>query len=133
MLMKLANVCHILDLPNDVYPMDMAVNFLQTGNQTVKLEDQTFVGTTILRKQMMSLENLHPDIQNLCQGLIVVESELLSTDVQLNQDFQLSFAEERTYIAILWRILSGRREIMLKRLSCLMCRRAEAGGQPARK
>ena len=88
--MKLANVCHILDLPNDVFPMDMAVNFLQTGNQTVKLEDQTFVGTTFIRKQMMSLDNLHPDIQHLCEGLIVVESEVISTNVQLSQDFQLT-------------------------------------------
>ena len=90
--MKLGNVCHILDLPNDIFPLDMAVNFLQIGNQTVKVEDQTFAGTTLVRQHIMPLDDLHPDIQQMCSGHTVVKSEMISnTNVTLNQDFQLTF------------------------------------------
>ena len=93
MLLKLDRVCHILDLPNDIFPLDMAVNFLLTGvgYPAVKVEDQQFVGTTLVRLHIMSLDNLHPDIQRLCSGHTVYKSDMLTTSVPLNQDYQLTF------------------------------------------
>ena len=94
MLLKLDRVCHILDLPNDIFPLDMAVNFLQTGNQSVKVEDQIFTGTTLVKNHIISLDNLHPDIQYLCSGLTVVKSDIFSSvnvsTTMFNQDFQLT-------------------------------------------
>ena len=62
MLFKLGNVCHILDLPRDFYPMDMSDNFLQIGaaDQTIKVEDQTQAGISLVRTGAVSLGSLHP-------------------------------------------------------------------------
>ena len=94
MLLKIDDVCHILDLPEEFYPMDMAVNFLQTGSEknTVKLEDQSFAGKTLIRRGNVSLDHLHPDIQRLCTGHEVVKSEQVSVPVQHNQEFELTLS-----------------------------------------
>ena len=100
MLVKFGNICHILDLPDDTFPMDLAVNFLQTGDKTVQLEDQSLAAMTLVKTgKAVDRTKLHPDIQRLCEGMRLVKSEYqvrkappVSSTVPA--EFQLNFNTE---------------------------------------
>ena len=79
MLLQFGKRCHILDLPSDVFPMDIGVNFLETesGNFILNQEDQMISTNTLIVTGSLGLETLHPDIQKLCKGFQVVKSEMV--------------------------------------------------------
>ena len=86
MLLKFGARCHILDLPSDVFPIDIGVNFLETesGNFILDAEDQQISTRTLIVEASIELGALHPDIQKLCTGFEVVRSVM----VPANQTYQ---------------------------------------------
>jgi hypothetical protein len=79
MLLKFGARCHILDLPSDVFPIDIGVNFLETesGNFILNQDDQIISTNTLVVDGTIELGTLHPDIQKLCEASEVVRSRMV--------------------------------------------------------
>ena len=79
MLLKFGARCHILDLPSDVFPIDIGVNFLETesGNFILNQDDQIISTNTLIVDGTIELGTLHPDIQKLCEASEVVRSRMV--------------------------------------------------------
>ena len=75
---------------------------------------------------MKSGKRIHPH-HNMIPYIIKICFTLM------NHDFERSPADVKTYLAILLRMLSGKRDIIEKRDICLNCNRAVEGREPARK
>ena len=75
-MIKFGTRCHILDLPSEVFPVDIGVNFLETeaGSFVLGQQDQTISANTLISEGPIEVSTLHPDIQDLCSGIEVVKS-----------------------------------------------------------
>ena len=82
MLMKFGQMCHILDLPADIFPMDLGISFLESGDFTLTSEDQTIATKSLVKiGSVESFESLHMDIQKLCKGFTTIKSELVESNM----------------------------------------------------
>ena len=84
---KFGSRCHILDLPSDVFPVDIGLNFLETesGNFVLEQEDQLISTNTLQVVGPVELGSLHPDIQELCTGYEVVRSRMVTTNISYEE------------------------------------------------
>ena len=84
---KFGSRCHILDLPSDVFPVDIGLNFLETesGNFVLEQEDQLISTNTLQVVGPVELGSLHPDIQELCTGYEVVRSRMVTANISYEE------------------------------------------------
>ena len=98
MMLKFRARCHILDLPSDVFPVDIGLNFLETesGNFVLEQEDQVISTNTLQLEGSIALGSLHPDIQELCNGYEVVRSRMVPANMSYEEvsRFQLRPVKE---------------------------------------
>ena len=69
MLMMTDTTCEIMDIPDDVYPVDVAIGITEINSTLVAedWEERHFADTnTTLSKAIQ--DKLHPDFKHMCQG-----------------------------------------------------------------
>ena len=68
MLMMTGNTCTIQNIPANIFPVDVAIGLTEINStlDTADWEDRHFALTTATLSE--AILNLHPDIQQLCQG-----------------------------------------------------------------
>ena len=92
-MVKFGSRCHILDLPSDVHPLEIGLNFLEieSGNFVLEQEDQVISISSLQIVGSIELGSLHPDIQSHCTGFEVVRSIMLpaKTTYQEMSKYQL--------------------------------------------
>ena len=61
MMIKFGTRCHILDLPSDVFPVDIGVNFIETeaGSFVLGQRDQTISANTLISEGLIEVSTLH--------------------------------------------------------------------------